>query len=318
MRRLRLMRRSSLLFCALLLGVLAAVSVSGAGSAGRASTVKSQLQINRALAQRDARTLLAGLRLPGGVTRIATLPRFARSFADFGPVNGRYYAGEVSIWTTTLSARTVINYARTHKPVGASTLGTGSGGDVRTGTTSLEVTLNWASTANLYNRRLDVTVVTPSHGPSVIVAQSQSYWIIPRPHSELVPAGITTVQAVLRIGGGVRGTLHMHTSRYTLSKPALVKAVVNRFNSLPTVQPGDTLACPLMLRGAWLQLRFMAGVRGPTLASAEVTVHPGAGWDDGSNSCGPISFTIGGRQQTPLTGPHFVRWIGTLIGRNIS
>lgn len=314
-------RRAFLWTCGVAaLALSVAVLAGDPGGALGSGTISpaAQLRANREAARRDVRELLATVRLPGGIHRIATLPGFARVFAGSDPRGGRYNASDERFWTTTDSGQSIIDYVRAHRPAGSISLGTGSGGDTRTGTTSLEVMFDWPSTSDLYNRSLDVTVVAPARGNAVVVAQSQAFWIVPRPSSELLPPGVTAVRAILRIGGGPLETRHMHTLIHTFTDARRVRAVVNRFDSLPIVQPGDVLACPLMRPGPTLKLQFMAGINGPTLASAEVTVHRGRMWQDGDGSCDPIGFTIGNKQQTSLTGPHFVRWIGNLIGWSIS
>jgi hypothetical protein len=121
---------------------------------------------------------------------------------------------------------------------------------------------------------------------------------------------------VIKPGGRV------HTSTYLVWRTARVRALVNEFNSLPIVQPStQPLGCPLMLTGSAaseLTLAFKTGRKGATVSKAQVYIRRGQTWDDGGGPCDPISFWIGGRQQTALTSPTFVKQVGKLIGANIS
>jgi hypothetical protein len=297
----------------------------------------TQLQTNKLTARRDARQLLRRLRMPKHLSRIGSAPRWAIQAAGL-PLAGEISAADVSAadetwWTTTASPQAIIDFVKAHPPAGAADDGTGTEQNSQTGVNSLNVEFSWPpGGVQLYDRTLTVTVVAPPHGDSVVVAQSQSAWIVPRPASELVPGGTRVVDARLRIGHGLGGSRHMRTSTYVVRRPARVTAIVRQFNALQTVQAGSVMAgsvmagsvmagCTLMLPDRpYLTLTFRAG-RGPghpVLAHAEVFVSPGSKGASGRNSCDPIVFWIGRREEPMLTSPTFVRWIGRLTGANIS
>jgi hypothetical protein len=134
-------------------------------------------------------------------------------------------------------------------------------------------------------------------------------WITVR----LGPAG---TGPVIKPGG------HVHTSTYLVWRAARVRALVDQFNDLPTIQPGaEPVACPMILTGSEaseLTLAFKTGRNGTTLATAQVDVHRGQSWDDGGGPCNPIDFWIAGTPQTSLMSPTFVKQVGKLVGADIS
>ena len=296
--------------------VLAGVGVGAAVAAAQAG--QSQLQANKAAAQRDARELLGLLRLPNDVRRSAGRPRVGGTLVGERSASGQYFAGDQAFWTTDANPETIIAYIKAHRPRGSriESSGSGSAGS----TSSLELMLNWPPVGlQVYGRTLTVSVISGPNVPSAVVAWSQSAWIVPRPNAERVPSGARSVAITLRIGTGVSGTRHMHISTYVVWRKSRVAALVNEFNRLPIVQPGVTYACPLMLSGRpALTLQFRAGPAGPALARAQVYVSPGKRGYAGWNECDAIQFWIGGRQQTALTSQTFVRQMGATIGANIS
>lgn len=305
---------------AVLCAVVGAALVAGAaqGQGHGQGQGQTELQANRAAARRDAGQMLASLRLPAGVSRLARAPGFARSLAGAGSLNGRYVAGKAAWWSTTADPAGIITYLEQHRPAGSSRLGTGSGGDASTGTSSREALFTWPDTNRVYSRELTVTVVTPRSGASVIVARSQSHWMIPRSPTERVPSGVSRIVITLRIGAGPQGLRPpLHALSYTVWRPRRVAALVDEFDSLPIVQPGVMYSCPAMLLNRpTLNLRFAAA--DAALARAQVYVAPGKNRYAGWNMCDPISFWIAGRAQTALTSHTFVSLVGKLIGASIS
>jgi hypothetical protein len=309
--------------------VLAALIALACGASVALALAETQLQANQTAARQDARQHLQQLRLPRGVTAIRAEPGFAKALN--GPIqpSGRYFAGDDAFWTTNASSHAILAYVRAHRPAGSTAdVGSGSSSDTKTGVTSVDVQFSWPDlTAKVLNRTLTVTVVTPLHGRSVIVAETQSDWFVPRSSSERVPHGVHAVAITLRLGPAGSGPVakpggHVHTSTYVVWRASLVRALVSEFNGLAIVQPSlRPIACPLMLTGSeasGLTLAFKTSPTGATLAHAQVSVHRGQTWDDGGGACDPISFWIGAKQQNALASPTFVKQIGKLIGASIS
>lgn len=330
------MRRTIAIICAALLGAgaagLAALasSVSAAVQPGHtAQTSQTQLEANQRAARRDAAQLLRLLKLPADVTPIRAVPAFARSFGVSSSLNGKYYAGDQRWALSSAPPQAIIAHVREHPPAGSTAdVGTGTSSDSRTGVNSIDVQFSWPNVGQqLMNRSLTLTVITPPHGDSVVLAQAQSAWVVPRSLSERVPAGVHAVLITLRLGPPATGPVvkpsgHVHTSRYLVWRTARVRRLVDTFNGLGIVQPSTSaLACPLMLTGpsaSSLTLAFKTGHDGATLARAQVYLHPGSHGGDGAGPCNPINFWIGATQQTPLLSDTFVARVGRLIGARIS
>jgi hypothetical protein len=287
---------------------------------------ETQLRANQQAAHRDARQLLESLSLPSGVTSIQTEPAFARAFAGTGSPNGKYYAGAQAQWTTGADPQTIISYIEANPPAGSSLdAGSTSGSDAKTGVSAVGIQFSWPNVGKeLLDRTLTIDVVTPPHGSSVIVAQSQSGWFVPRSSSERVPGGVHAIEITLSLPIGPTQPVetHFHTSTYVVTRSARVRSLVDELDRLPIVQPGTIpLGCPVMLagsEGSELTLAFKTSPTGVTLARAQVSAHRGQNWDDGAGACDPVDFWIGGKQQTPLTSATLVKQVGRLIGASIS
>jgi hypothetical protein len=325
------MRRSLIALRTGLLG-LAAVTTTAltVSAAAHAESAQTQLQANRRAAAHDARRLLARLQLPpADATSPPTIPPFAQSFETSSAPARRYYASAERWELTSARPEAIIAYVRRHRPAGSTEdLGSGSSRDSKTGVTSIDVQFSWPEVpGRIVNRSLTVTVITPRRGHSVVLAQSQSAWYVPRPAAESVPAGVHAVAITVRLGPPATGPVvrpggTVHTSTHFVAQPAAVASLIKTFDGLPIVQPSlRPLGCPMILTGSsasQLSLAFMTGRHGRTLARAQVYIHRGAHSGDGAGPCNPIEFSIGGRQQTALTSPTFVQQIGRLVGVAIS
>lgn len=286
--------------------------------AGTPPSNQPQLRANEAVARRDARALLAELRLPRGITRSSSRPRVGGVLVGVRDPSGHFSAGAQAFWTTENDPQAIIAYVKAHRPHGSklTTWGSGTGPG---SSSSVQVTFSWPPLGEqAYNRTLTVSVISAPGSASAIVAQSDSDWIVPRSPAERVPDGVHSIAVTLRLGTGPFGMRHMHRSQYVVRKAWRVDALVRAFNSLQIVQPGAVIACTLMLsNGPSLSLSFRDG-SGATLAHATVRVSGGKDGGSGWTSCDPITFWIGAKQQTPLISRTFVKRIGKLIGAEIS
>jgi hypothetical protein len=317
------MRRAHVVFAAVLT-VLSAGVAAGAPCA----LAQTQLQANKVAARDDAAQHLGDVRLPEAVKSVRTVPGFAKSFVITAGPDPRYQVDDDAIWTTTASPMAIVAYVKAHAPAGSTAeLGSGTSSDTKTGVTSVDVQFSWPDLGQqLLNRMLTVTVVAPRAGRSVIVAQAQSAWFLPRSAAEFVPNSVRAVAITLRLGPSATGPVvksgPVQTSTYVVWRSARVKALASEFNGLPIIQPGaEPIACPLMLTGSEaseLTLAFKTGRHGATLARAEVSIHRGQSWDDGGGPCNPIDFWLAEKQQTSLTSATFVKQVGKLIGADIS
>ncbi|HUY58385.1 MAG TPA: hypothetical protein VMV16_01625 [Solirubrobacteraceae bacterium] len=280
---------------------------------GVASAQASRLWANKLAARRDARALVASVRLPSGATR---LPARGPTVSSVG-VSGH------AKWASGESQKAVIAYIRSHPPAGAKLQSWGSNGGSPTVGTELMLLYTWPSVGlELYSRSLWISVDQLSRGRSRVFGTSQSDWIEPRSVSERVPNGVRVVDVTLRVGHAIGGTDHPVTTTHVFRRAADVSSLIAMVDALPTVQRGDEeIGCPAMLAGPaspLLTLTFRAGRARPALARAQVNVYPGRNGASGWNNCDPIQFWIGNTQQTALTSQAFVKQIAKLIGANIS
>lgn len=298
------MRRALVVLCACCgCGALSLGLVAGATGAD------SRLQANKSIARRDTRMLLDSLRLPSGSARTATRPPLPALVPP--RVTDVHSANLSAWWTSSDTPAAVLAYVRAHPPVsrGYYSASWWDSGDI----------LMWEiDGAHLYSQQLRVAVATLANGQTGIMAQAQSVWMVPRPLSERLPAGVGSVAARLRIGSGLGGMKHQHTHVYLLTHSTTVAAIVNAFNAMPISQPGIAYSCPAIFAGMpRLTLRFLSQ-GGATLARAQVNVYPGRHGASGWNSCDPIEFWIGTKSQTPLTSHAFVKRIAKLTGADFS
>ncbi|MGH2844382.1 MAG: hypothetical protein ACRDKL_12500, partial [Solirubrobacteraceae bacterium] len=215
------MRRALVVVCACGAGLLSVL----AGSAG----ADGGLRANKAIALRDARALLAALRLPRGAMPTTSQPPLPALVPP--QITAENTVGVSAWWTSADTPAAVLVYVRAHPPVrpGDYQLGWGDSGDM----------LMWTiDGAHLYSQELQVTAATLASGHTGIMAQAQSTWMVPRPRSEQLPPGVRSVAVTLRIGSGLGGMKHQHTHHYLITHATRVAAIVSAFNTMPISQPG--------------------------------------------------------------------------------
>jgi hypothetical protein len=211
------------------------------------------------------------------------------------------------LWKVSGRPKTVLSYIEAHLPSAASRFETGSGGNVRTGSSSQDVGYMWPAAPGVLRARvLEVTVTALPGGLTGVLAQSQSDWFVPRPASERVPPGVQTIGlSVTTFGGG-------RVVSRTVRSATKIGRIVALIDAMPIVQP-DTFSCPaLILTGARvIELKFRAAMS-RLVAEASYTDYPSIGGVSGA--CNPIAFTVHGRVQRPLIGGHFVDRLGRIVG----
>jgi hypothetical protein len=169
----------------------------------------------------------------------------------------------------------------------------------------------------LDQRYLPVTVTALPGGDTGVLAQAEDDWVLPRPASEVVPAGATAVTVTVAKGavtdgtGGTAGT----NSSHTITDSATVTRAIRDIDSLPIAQP-LVGSCPAEVGPTQtITLTFTAGAGGPALAVAAWTNF--AGWDGDSGQCNAITFTVGTHQETPLIGGPYLRGLTRIFGRGV-
>lgn len=252
---------------------------------------------NRALAQRDTLALLQRVALPAGREQLAGAPGGA------GGLLGRPFqvpGGELvqrhRLWRVEDPLDSVIAFAGTHAPRGSRRDGSGSAGGL--GAPANE-TLTFSFPANagrISLRWLSVTMVALPDGSTGVRADAQDIWIVPRPASEVVPAGVSEVDV----------------GAHRVTAAGKVATIVRWFDALPTVQPDSNFSCPALVAGPKIRLAFRGA--GGLLAWATFganTIHHSLV----STPCTPISFSTQGQVEFPeLVGGRFFPRVERLLG----
>jgi hypothetical protein len=282
--------------------VIVSLLAWGAGAPARTP------QGNRAVARSDASALLASLRLPSGSTRLAREPPGDGGWLKPLPMligeTPRYTAH--AWWRVDASPGDVQSYIRAHPPVGSQPTGTGSGGNTRTGSRSWTLDYTWPPRRGVLGaRELQVTITALPGSAAGVLAESQSTWVVARPRSEEIPAGIGEVDIASHKPG-------QPSSYARVTDAGKVGRLVAIFDRMPIVQPG-VFSCPALIAGGRVvTFAFRSGVGGPAVAQASFTEFPH--FRGVSGQCTPVELRIHGRRQRPLIGGQFIRRIERLLG----
>lgn len=192
-------------------------------------------------------------------------------------------------WQLPESPSSVIAMITTNPPRGAKTISTGrtasgsrshrnSAGVVtsvhggRIVTQSVTFTLAGDEPV-LVSRELAVTVAATANGGTVLRADGEAVWVLPRAPDERIPVGITRVQIMTR-------------DSHTVTTPSRIRTIVDLFNSLPIEQQrfgGCTLARPPFPRYTF------SSASGANVVAVVIP------------ACGTIDLTINGVSEAPLS-----------------
>ena len=184
-------------------------------------------------------------------------------------------------WRVADSPEAVYGWITAHPPAGTQKNGTGSY-DGPNGSDQ-SVTFTRASTnPGVEEEALQVTVAAARGGGAAIRADGQAVWIVPRPRSDLIPAGVSRVEVHVDRAT----TPNVGYLVKTFAQPAAVAKLVRKINSLQNVQPGTFTSCPFGGSEVVpvIDLRF-DDARGALTARAV------------ENGCYGLTFYLDGRRQ---------------------
>jgi hypothetical protein len=257
---------------------------------------------NRAEAQRDATALLQQVILPASARRLAHPPGHAAGLLA-SPAGGSaspVQASRSRLYRAELSFDSTVAFLKAHAPRGSRLTAQGWAGGRHTPRNE-ELTFSFPAFAGrLSLRDLVLTAAALPDGSTGIRVDSQVVWIVTRPPSEAVPAGVREVDV------GSRAVSH------GVTRPTRVAEIVRWFDALPIVQPGAAFSCPMLVYGPVVTLDFRGG-SGALEAQARMPMR----LHDGSllsTPCTSIQFSVGGREQTPLVGGRFLVRVERLLG----
>lgn len=303
MGRARLLLAGAALPLACVIGAMPAL----AGGPGRHRT---DAQNHRA-ALRNASSLIREARLPASARPYSGEP--SRDHENLGRAPTRLLGDVVrktAWWRTGESPSAVLEFVKSHPPAHGHLGMTGQAGHCQPHhfpPRHCQVEMAFVGfqlppvPQELGARWLLVAVARQTDGTTTIRIDAQVQWLIFRPASERVPAGVTAIR-VTRPG-------------YRRSKPVSrrvtrsvrVHRIIRLIDRLPIVQPGIT-SCP---GGAAPPVTFTFLGGGRVLAGA--TVRADVGPSD--NSCDAMFFSLNGHPQTPLVhARRFLLAVGHLLG----
>lgn len=249
---------------------------------------------NRLAAARDAERLLSNVVLPPDAQRLTDPPPGVHR-TPFQVPTGAQRVDRYRFWRVSEPLGAVMRFARTHRPRGAQRSGSGyeSGGTV--------FFAYPAQAGRTSGRWLAVTMVELPDGSTGVKADAQEIWIVPRPATEAVPAGIREIE--------IRSPHRL----LRVTDRAKVTRIIRWFDRLPTVQPG-IFNCPMLIEGPKIRLVFR-GARG-ILARASFAADS-AGHSLVSTRCTPISLSVRGQRETPLVGGRFLLRVQHLVAAKL-
>lgn len=253
---------------------------------------------NQDAAKRDAAESLGLLQLPDGAVRVDENPARDPQYLDTPHSSSPNVVEQSEFWRVPGDPWDVFSWLKKHPPAGTYVGGTGGGGN-RDGMQVWNVSFARAGIREVMDsRELSVTLAKATGGGTAVRADGVAIWIVPRPASEQVPTGATTVQV------SVRGMQAKPVTRFSVSDPARIATVTRLLNRLPLVQPGVRL-CP-MDRGIRIRLVFRARDHA-RLADA----------DGALGGCAAVKLSIGGVRQPELEGFGVFADLEAALGRTI-
>ncbi len=206
-------------------------------------------------------------------------------------------------WRTPASFSSVVAFLKNHRPPGTRAQGSGREGGPgvpRNETLSFGLPLIRGVVSS---RSLLFWVVALRGGGTAVRVDGEDIWIVPRPASEQVPAGVHEVDIT---------SARPHKPpivSVSVSTPAKVRRIVTLLDGMETVQPG-VWNCPALLGGQpVVTFDFRTRASGPLLAKVTLTDY---GFP--SYQCNPIDFSIRGHPQKPLLGGNFLTQVERLLG----
>jgi hypothetical protein len=242
---------------------------------------------NRRAARLAAERALARIVLPPGAIPVATDPSVSSLLAQDGAAAQPGTPEIVSahrFWRLAGDPANAVAWLLAHPPGGSKLLVTGTGA-------KRGVTITWGVSFTfgpipgvLGQRSLDLSLSAARGAGTALRADGWAQWLIPRPASERVPAGVRSVAVGITT---VAGSPFHPRQVSTITDPATVNRIVALIDRLPLAQPGVRL-CPAILVGSPLvDLAFLSAGRN-TLARAV---------EDG---CGEVRLWIDGRAEPAL------------------
>ncbi len=264
------------------------VSDVAGGQVNRGLTASGDKRVAAALAERE----FAAVTLPSGAVPVTRAPGLATHsrLTPPGSPDLKTLLDAHRSWSVSGDPASVIAFMTAHAPAGTKVSGTGSGSGPEEVSQSVSLALRHLP-AGVYTEGLTINAASNTAGKSTLSVDSWAAWLLPRPTSEQVPAGIGALTVLGDLGDRAYPVA-------TVTSPGQVTALVGLVNRQQREQPGVT-SCALIL-SPLIDLRFRRASGAPVSARAV---------EDG---CFGLKFTLGGHAQPALVeGVNLAAWLWT-------
>jgi len=268
---------------------------AGDGSPGGAASARNSASLSpQARARADAAAILAAFVPPPGASRLGTAPAAAGGvlrqpvFSEPGPD----HVDDAGWWRVPgQSPQQVLGWEKAHLPRQFTASGSGIAGG-----NGVQVTEGWwslpAVAGVLPQRELTVSAIDDGNGSGTdLRLDANVEWLPARPAWSILPVASIKAVVVTAVPGG--NDSKKPPAPVTVTDPARVRKLVDLVNVQPMASR-DVINCPSD-DGRGVQLTFLAGTRGPTVATEFAK----------SNGCGGVQLTLKG-QRTMLGGGNSV------------
>jgi hypothetical protein len=297
---------------ALAITMTVAVVVCGGvalGAGQRGSAIRTR---NIRAARDDVRSHLAAVELPPGAQPAPSEPPGDHGYLKpLGVLeaDGAHVVAD-RWWTVAGDPAAAIAYVEAHPPAGSSQFATGSGGNSRTGSSERSVDFEWPAVGGVLGyRELALTATAVRGGVTGLLVEAQSDWIVPRPASERVPAGVHEIDLTAGVPGRPPRTSLAVTGARKLAR------IVAVIDGLAPSQP-IVFYCPLLTDPRAITLSFRARAGGPALARVDYVVF--RPWLAPGGPCSSsLVFTIRGRRQAGLLGGRLIGALQRILGTKL-
>ena len=307
------MRRTATVLILLSLALAVGILVVQDGSA-RADAPPT-LATNMAAAKADAARLLTQVALPSGAQKLSGEPGDDNGFLHPLPhLSSNPGFVDTAWWHVSGGTPDrVIAAVEASPPSGVASIGTGGGGNARTGTSSVGLTFFLKDTSGvLQSRMVEITATALTGGGTGVMVQTQSQWVVPRRVATSIPGTthVIIVDQTTHQGKVVRSA--------TVTAASRVRATVNLFNGLESVQPGTT-SCPSGPVGPsdLVTVKFLRKAGATPIATASFRgdfEQRGSGL---STECNPVELRVGAGGRVDLLGGRYVSSLNRLLGTRI-
>lgn len=273
--------------------------------------VGRSVRANRQAAVQEARVLIDRLVLPPSAIRVSREPLGDRALSRPATLPGEVNLIDLHrYWRVPDPAASLFGFIRSHPPAGSRWAGSGLPGEGSQPST-LSITYNWSPVDGVLDSRSLAVTVVKLPGATVVRADAEVVWAVPRPEKERIPAGAHVLDVTI-----AREPSRSEESSFTITvhDPQTLAEISALIDELPTVQPSASGLCPDLVPRPTVTFTFRSksGVPLAIASTPASTAGP-------LNGCNAMNFTVLGRVQNKLLdGAVVVRDAEALLGVDLT